>query len=550
MTNPKNLIKDRFTDIFSYLSAIVIVLVLAYVLQSSITVQDDMQTLKEVFENYKNASDSAASSALFEQIQSIVNEKNKKLIWSVSILGFFGFVLVFMNIEKLCRLKGANRQQEDSLGLLEKQLEGIQKAEKDKEALQEQLYQAQKLEAVGRLAGGIAHDFNNILAAMNGYAEFLIDDLDKESQQHSFAKNILKAGKQARELVDKMLAFSRRDHDKPQKMQLSNSIDETLSMLKASLPKTVDVQSDITDENFLIEGNPTLVSQALMNLCVNSKDAMPNEKGRLAISLSTADMSYFEDMDSCDDLPKDDDLPLINIIDVSAKHTCLTLGSLSKKHKYMCLSVADDGTGMPRVIMENIFEPFFTTKPVDKGTGLGLAMVHGVVIAHKGAMQINSIAGKGTRFDLLFPIVDEKQEDETENDVDKTFKGVGTVLVVDDQEDVRIVTETMLKRMGFEVESCNGAEAAIEIIREHSDYFDIVVTDHNMPQKTGLDLIKTIADEIPELPFVLLTGYSTEEMANTLDEYPSLTTILKKPVEKEKLLEAVQSAILSKQFAA
>ena len=333
-------------------------------------------------------------------------------------------------------------------------------------------------------------------------------------------------------------------------MQLANSVEETLSMLKASLPKTVVVQSDIEDTHYLIEGNPTLISQALMNLCVNAKDAMPNEKGRLAISLSLAEMNYFENVEKRDDLPKVDDLPLIDIKDISTKHTCLTLGKLSKSHEYMCLSVADDGSGMPRVVMENIFEPFFTTKPVDKGTGLGLAMVHGVMASHKGAMQINSIAGKGTRFDLLFPIAGQKEQSEEQNEEAQDFKGVGSVLVVDDQEDVRMVTQTMLTRMGFEVESCEDAEAAIEIVREHPTYFNVIVTDHNMPKITGLDLIKTLASENPNLLFVLVTGYSTEAMGEVIDEYPSLKAILKKPVDRDQLLDAVQNAILEKQFAA
>jgi len=479
-----------------------------------------------------------------------VTHDNHSLYWSVWTLGLTGFILVIINISQLRSLKASARETQDALVLMETQLQSIQNAERDKEALKEQLHQAQKLEAIGRLAGGIAHDFNNILAAMNGYAEFLIDDLDKDSDQHGFARNILTAGKQAGDLVEKMLAFSRRDASEMKEMHLSESIDETVSMLRASLPKTVEFESEIADADHMMIGSQNLISQALMNLCVNAKDALPNEKGRLMVSMALADLSNFKSLKRCDELPDDNYLPFIGIEDISATHTCLSLGRIVEGQDYVCLSVADSGSGMSHAIMENIFEPFFTTKPVDQGTGLGLAMVHGVIASHKGAMVINSIAGKGTRFDLLFPSVGKKKVIKEQSLHDESWQAVGRILVVDDQESVRTVAMMMLKRMGFETECCDSAQAAMEILREHPDYFNVVVTDHNMPDMTGLELIATMAKDQPTIPFVLMTGYSPEKMEGMVADYPMVRAILKKPLNRDELLKAVQAASIEHQFAA
>ncbi len=540
-------LKKRASELLYFFPALIVLVVSLFALHSATVVMDENQILKNLYD--ASMSSKTINDSQIDQAKNIISKKNQLMYWSVWTLGLLGFALMLMNIDKFRRLNDANAKQQDALALLETQLEDIRKAEKDKAALQEQLSQAQKLEAVGRLAGGIAHDFNNILAAMNGYAEFLMDDLEQETPQHDFANNILKAGVQARDLVDKMLAFSRRDVNQIQEMYLAESIEETMSMLKASLPKSVEVEKDIQDEGYLISGSQTLISQALMNLCVNAKDAMPNEKGRLMVSLARADKNDFQNMKISKKLPENDDLPLIDIKDVSPMHTCLTMGKFVEGQDYMCLTVADSGSGMSRAIMENIFEPFFTTKPVDEGTGLGLAMVHGVIATHKGAMQINSIAGKGTRFDLLFPSLGEKEITEEKIEQQENWKAIGSVLVVDDQDDVRSVTQTMLERKGFEVEACDSGQAALEIIEEHPDYFNVIVTDHNMPQMTGIELIKKASKTHPGIPFVLVTGYSPDSMGDILNKNANLTAVIKKPVNREKLLQAVQDAIIERQFA-
>jgi len=176
--------------------------------------------------------------------------------------------------------------------------------------------------------------------------------------------------------------------------------------------------------------------------------------------------------------------------------------------------------------------------------------VHGVVISHRGAMQINSTIGEGTRFDILLPTLGLLQKPLEEVVVPDDWHAVGRILIVDDQDDVLIMMKTMMERMGYEVEDCNGAIAALEILREHPDYFSVVITDQNMPKMTGIELIERVAIDHPHIPFVVVTGYSLEAMRDLMTEHPSIRAILKKPIDRKKLGEAVQVAALERQFAA
>lgn len=416
--------------------------------------------------------------------------------------------------------------------------------EREREALKEQLHQAQKLEAVGRLAGGVAHDFNNILAAMNGYAEFLIDDLEPGSEQHQFAINILSAGNQATDLVEKMLAFSRRDENEMKILDVRSAVQETLIMLKASLPKSVSVHTHIISEEAFVLGNATQLSQAVMNLCVNAKDAMENERGKLDLRVDFVNEVDFPCLPVMKKMPDDDYLPLVNIEEVQDKPDTsrLTLGAMVRDENYARLVIADNGTGMSRLIMENIFEPFFTTKPVDKGTGLGLAMVHGVIAAHKGAMVITSTLGKGTAFELLFPIAQGEEIKITPQAAEqKQEEGLNIkVLLVEDQEEVAMMTKKRLQRMGAEVFLCINGHDAMQTLTESPFYYDLVITDQNMPEMTGVELIETAYKEFPDLPFIMMSGYSEERLLRFKEGHPSVKAVLRKPVAKADLQKAIE----------
>ncbi len=417
-------------------------------------------------------------------------------------------------------------------------------ADAEKERLQGQFYQAQKMEAVGRLAGGIAHDFNNILAAMNGYAEFLIEDLENDTQPHKFAENILAAGRQAREVVDQMLAFSRQSESDILQLDLIVPVQETLSMLTATLPKTVEVVTDIQLENAPVYGNSTQIAQVIMNLCLNANDAMEGRHGRLEITLQEINPEELQIAGFLsDDLPEKGNSPQILIEDMGVGGTRLTLNTLARKQKYVCLSVRDTGSGMGRVIMEHIFEPFFTTKSVDKGTGLGMATVHGVVAGHQGAMIVESVLEEGTIFKLFFPMSDSAEISGFISDNIVQGSGTGRILLVEDQEVVRDMMIRMLERIGFEPSYCTTGLEALNLLKEDPKAFDLVITDQNMPEMTGLELVQQISVEHPDLPFILLSGYSLQKIQDLIKDHPSIKAILRKPVLRSVLSRKIASVL-------
>ena len=421
-------------------------------------------------------------------------------------------------------------------------------AEQEKNELENQFYQAQKMEAIGRLAGGMAHDFNNILAAMNGYTEFLLDDLEEGSEQRKFAKNILQAGVQARELVDQMLAFSRRSDSAKSTLDMVDSVNEVLSMMRATVPKTIELKTDINVDRAVIKGNQTQISQLIMNLCVNGQDAIENQHGKLTVSLNVAELSSIDIEEVIqEDLPDTKVQPYLRIDDMEAGRSRLVLGNLSKNAEYIKLSVVDSGSGMSHAIMEHIFEPFFTTKPVDKGTGLGLATVHGVLVGHQGFMIIDSTLGKGTTFELYFPLEEaaaSRVEEVEKGDKPKEKKeGEGHILLIEDQENVRDMVLKMLERMGYQTSSAVSGMEGLDLIRENPDGYDVVITDYNMPKMTGLEMINQIYEDLPELPFIVLSGYSEDKMQEMIDEHPAIRAVLRKPVSKDVLSAKIQDVI-------
>lgn len=426
-------------------------------------------------------------------------------------------------------------------------ISGRKKAEAEKEDLREQVFQAQKMEAIGRLAGGIAHDFNNILAAIMGYAEFLVDDLENDPDKKKFAEGVVQAGSQGRHLVDQMLAFSRRRETTRDVMDIRKPIEETVSILRASLPKTIEVQTDFEMDRAMVKANATQIAQAVMNLCVNGRDAMEDEHGTLSVALSfvDADEDLYGDM-IADSLPDRDAIPPIRIHEVEPGHSCLELGTLARGKQYVQLSVSDTGTGMSYAVMQHIFEPFFTTKPVDKGTGLGLANVHGVVVAHQGALVVDSTLGEGTRFELFFPLAaacENSQETPQAGVAAAVPGGSGRILIVEDQEQVRQMMVTMLARMGHETHTCDSGLEALYHLRGNRNTYDLVVTDHNMPKMTGIELADQIAIEIPDLPFILVTGYSKESLESDMSEHTSIKAVLRKPVDRKELGQKIQDVL-------
>lgn len=411
-----------------------------------------------------------------------------------------------------------------------------QRAQEEKKQLEQQFYQAQKMEAVGRLAGGIAHDFNNILAAIFGFAEFIRDDAPEKSNERKFAENILEAGSQAKDLVDQMLTFSRYKQISKQPMKVQDPVKETLSMVKASFPKAIEVSYSIDDQRLVIDGNATQISQIIMNLCVNARDAMEGDKGKLNIELLKIEANDLGENELIQaDMPDSSETPAVLFKDISASKTRLILGKVAKDKSYVHLKISDTGSGMSRTVMEHIFEPFFTTKSVDKGTGLGLATVHGVIISHQAALVVESELGVGTAFNIYFPLLNSEAQSNSEDDVTQYNITGARILLVEDQVEVREMMLNMLERMGCEADSCDNGLEALHVLQDSLDYYDLVLTDHNMPKMSGLELIQHIYEIDSNIPFILLSGYSKEKLSKMMEEHPAIKATLRKPIQRKDL---------------
>ncbi|MCF8495866.1 MAG: response regulator [Alphaproteobacteria bacterium] len=430
------------------------------------------------------------------------------------------------------------------------------KAAEEKEQMQSQFYQAQKMEAIGRLAGGIAHDFNNILAAIDGYAGFLTEDLDENTAEAGFARNILKASAQARGLIDQILAFSRRHDEGDGLVNMKDALQESLSMIRASVPKTIEIRTEMNADSVLVRGNVSQISQVIMNLCVNACDAMENGHGCLTLGLRIVSPRDYRSLDFVKeggDLSEE--VPALQIHDIGPGRVRILAGGLDPEcPEYACLYVRDTGCGMSRAVVEHVFEPFFTTKPVDRGTGLGLSTVHGVVLAHRGAISLETALDEGSLFEIFFPLA---RENEIPESILKSpafpKSGGGRILLVEDQGTVAGVMIGILERMGHQVSHCVTGQKGLEAVRAQPERFDLVITDQNMPGMTGLEMIGIIHAEHPRIPFLLISGYSPERLEDMAARQPAIKGVLKKPISREALgqyIETILSAAQAEQRAA
>jgi PAS domain S-box-containing protein len=356
--------------------------------------------------------------------------------------------------------------------------------------LETQLHQAQKMEAIGTLAGGIAHDFNNILAAIMGYAEMALYDVTEGTQGRRNLEQVLKAGYRGKDLVKQIITFSRRSEQERRPMRVSPIAKETLKLLRASLPTTIEIRQNIKAQSGMVLADPTHIHQVLMNLCSNAAYAMREKGGVLEIRLSDVDVSS----------------------DGAASHLELDPGP------YVKLTVSDTGHGMDRATIERIFDPFFTTKKPGEGTGMGLAVVHGIVKSCGGAIVVDSDPGKGTAFEVFFPRIE--GDSLTEADlVAPMATGNERILFVDDEEDLVDMAQQMLERLGYSVVATTSSLEALEVFKAQPDHFALVITDQTMPHMTGADLAKELMRIRPDIPIILCTGFSeviSAEEAKTL----------------------------------
>jgi PAS domain S-box-containing protein len=419
------------------------------------------------------------------------------------------------------------------------------KTEDERTRLKEQFHQAQKLEAIGRLAGGIAHDFNNILAAMMGYASFLVEDLDEAAPEHEFAVQLMVAGERAKRLVQQILAFSRSEGVERETVNMIAAIDETLALLRATLPKSINVVTRVDAVSALVHANPTQMSQILMNLCVNGADAIGAAPGELTIEI---DMPYLDG--GCAEglrvtkIQGSDLIPARMGPGRRPGSSRMWVGVLpidrGRRVRYVRIAVIDTGSGMPVEVMERMLEPFFTTKGIGKGTGLGLAAVHGIISAHRGAMMIESMPGEGTRFNVYLPTIEGEVSEQAQLAASAP-RGCERILIVDDEDMVSSVLAQGLERLGYEVACCISADEALEVMREGPENWDMVITDQMMPGMSGHELAMRLRAEFPALPVILCSGYSDPVSELGLDE--EVDHVLVKPIDAGHLAETVRRVL-------
>lgn len=352
-------------------------------------------------------------------------------------------------------------------------------AQEERNKLERQLYQAQKIEAIGTLAGGIAHDFNNILSAVIGHSELAMLYLPKKTPARQNLKKILNSAYRARELVNLIQTISLESEAEPKPVQIHLIINEALKLLRATLPATIDIRPSIAVASDTVLCDPGHIHQVIMNLCTNALHAMRADGGTLSISLKP------EHIDSR----------------AAEKYRDFHPGP------YVKLTVSDTGQGMNQSTIDRIFDPYFTTKEMDIGTGLGLAVVHGIVKSYGGKIQVFSEPGKGTTFEILLPRMVEDIDEEPEEDIDLP-QGDERILFIDDEEMLVDLGSEMLQKLGYRVESTTSPTQGVEIFRKRPDRFDLVITDMTMPQLTGDQLAVKLMKIRPDIPIILCTGYN------------------------------------------
>ncbi len=377
--------------------------------------------------------------------------------------------------------------------------------------IEDQLRHTQKLEAIGTLAGGIAHDFNNILSAILGYSELALADLPPEASLCYKLEAIHSSGERARDLVTQILAFSRKDEQAWLPVAMHLIVKDALKLLRPAIPTTIDIKTQITSKCHIL-GDPSRLHRIIMNLCTNAYQAMLETGGTLNISLSQEKLEN----------------EAVSIAQVPS-------GSYAK------LIISDTGVGIPPENLERIFDPYFTTKEKDKGTGLGLATVHGIVKNHRGAINVESQIGKGTRFEVYLPLTLAKSDMEKQT-VSQLVGGNERILLIDDELVILKLEEEMLKRLGYIITSKDSATEALKLFSRHPEQFDLVITDMTMPNMTGEKLAGELRKIRSDIPVILCTGFS-ELMSKEKAKSLGINGFLMKPVAMKDLSKKIRDLL-------
>ncbi|RZB32554.1 MAG: hypothetical protein SRB2_04246 [Desulfobacteraceae bacterium Eth-SRB2] len=371
----------------------------------------------------------------------------------------------------------------------------------EQKKLEGQLHHALKMESIGTLAGGIAHDFNNIIGIILGNTELAMDDVPEWNPARLNLEEILTACLRAKDVVRQLLSFARKTKLEKKPTNILPIVKDSLKLLRSSIPTSIELRQNMAKNVDTILADPTQINQILINLCTNADHAMP-DGGVIVVTLKNVELDE----------------------DTAAQYTDLNPG------RYVNLVVSDTGHGISREKIDRIFDPYFTTKELGKGTGMGLAVVHGIVKGHNGLITVESELGKGTRFSIFFPAVDKKAMVEPETGGELPT-GSERILFIDDEESLVKMGNQRLERLGYTVDAMTSPIEALELFRSQPDQFDLVITDLTMPKMTGDKLVKEILNIRPDIPVILCTGFSEkidEKKANAI----GAADYIEKPLDK------------------
>ena len=396
------------------------------------------------------------------------------------------------------------------------------KVEEQRLHLEAQLRQAQKMEAIGTLAGGIAHDFNNILAAIIGYSELVCRRLNGHEREKQYMRKALQACERAKDLIKQILAFSRSDEHKLHPLNITPVIKEAVKLLRASLPATIDIKIEQEAFDDRVMADPTQIHQILMNLCTNAAYAMKEKGGMLTIGLQTKNS-----------LPENTDDRMMP--------TSLSPSLLE-------ITVSDTGHGIPPAILDKIFDPFFTTKEVGKGTGMGLAVVHGIVKGHGGTIRVESEVSQGTTFYVYLPLTSDIITESETNTLKCLPQASARILLIDDEDILIDMAREWFTELGYHVTAETNSHRALEIFRLDPERFDLVITDMTMPGMTGLQLAAHLVAIKPDIDIILCTGYSEAITSETL-AVAGIRHYITKPFTQIQIHAAIQDILAAKKLS-
>jgi len=383
----------------------------------------------------------------------------------------------------------------------------------EKLKIEKHLRQAQKMEALGTLAGGIAHDFNNVLSGIIGYMELIELGLPEDSKYYQYLQKALSGSMRAKDLVSQILTFSRQSEQQFRVINVIPIVKEVIKFIRGTFPKSIDIRQNIKVTSDAITGDPTQIYQVLMNLLTNAFHAIGEEKGLIEISLNDLDL----------------------IAGDMAKYPGMNPGN------YIELSVRDTGCGMEQNILDRIFEPFFTTKKQGEGTGMGLAVVHGIIRSHEGFIFVYSEPLQGSIFQILFPKIESRIK-EVKCPVSSIPKGKGRILFIDDDEDMVNLGQELLQTLGYDFISRTASKEALKLFSSNPEDYDLIITDQSMPDMTGIRLTEEVLKIRNDMPVILCTGFRDIPSEEDFKEY-GIRDIILKPIRLREIAEKIYNTL-------